>query len=153
MDTVKIATSEKHVAIERDGKNVGEIVFNPSDASFAERFYAVIAEFQSKLSEYQARHVALAQSKELDANNLPVNVPEQLQLLRETCEFTRERIDYLFGSGTSQIAFGNALELDQFTQFFDGIAPFIQSTRAEKIKQYLPPVNGNGKKPRKPRKR
>jgi hypothetical protein len=48
----------------------------------------------------------------------------------------RGQIDVLFGEGTSQKAFGNALELGMFEQFFSGITPFVQTVRKEKIAKY-----------------
>jgi hypothetical protein len=124
MDSIRIDTGERRIAINDDPDRV--IVFNPEDVVFAERFYAIVAEFETKLTGYQDRYDQL----ETD--------PDKLALLRETCEYIREKVDYVFGSGTSQTVFGDAMTLNMFEQFFSGIMPFIRSTRTEKIKQYLP---------------
>jgi hypothetical protein len=147
-DTLRIDTGEKHIAITNANGDVrGEIVFNPADVLFAERFYKVVGEFDVKLTEYQSRYEEVG--KDTDEHGVLLHAENNLQLLRETCEYIRGQIDYLFGEGTSQIAFGDAMVLNMFEQFFDGITPFIQTARVQKISQYMPPPNGNGKKSRK----
>jgi hypothetical protein len=133
MDSIRIDTGIKRIAINDDPDRV--IVFNPSDILFAEKFYKLVAEFEQKLGEYQQRAAALDDA-ETDSNGLPVNMQARIDILRESCEYVRGRVDYLFGDGTSQKVFGDALSLDVFTQFFDGITPFIQSVRSEKIARY-----------------
>ena len=140
MDSIKTSTGNKEVSVERDGKIAGVISFNPSDIIFAEKFYGLIGEFENKLAEYQARNDELDADKSVDGNNVPVNLSARLSLLRDACEYIRGRIDHLFGIGTSQIAFGDALNLDMFEQFFNGITPFVQSVRADKIAQYTTPA-------------
>jgi hypothetical protein len=146
MDVIKTSTGNKEISVERDGKLAGVVRFNPSDVVFAEKFYALVGEFESKLAEYQARSEAIESQTELDNNQLPINMEDRLSLLREACTFIRERIDHLFGAGTSQIAFGDTLSLDIFTQFFEGVTPFIQSVRSEKIAQYSAKSQRSGKR-------
>ncbi|MBV5322620.1 MAG: hypothetical protein JZU60_02145 [Ilumatobacteraceae bacterium] len=146
MDLIKTSTGNKEISVERDGKLAGVVRFNPSDVVFAEKFYALVGEFESKLAEYQTRSEAIESQTELDNNQLPVNMEDRLALLREACTFIRERIDHLFGTGTSQIAFGDTLSLDIFTQFFEGITPFIQAVRIEKIAQYSVKGQRTGKR-------
>jgi hypothetical protein len=134
MDSITISTGVKRVCINDDPDNF--IEFNPNDVSFAEKFYSLISEFEAKLVEYQARSDEIDSNKELDANGIPVNFEARIALMRDVCEFVREKIDGLFGKGTSQKVFGNALTLDMFTQFFEGITPFIQQARAEKVAKY-----------------
>ena len=140
METLQITTGEKRIPVTRDGTHAGEVVFNPSDVIFAEKFYKIVSEFESTLHDYQSRYDEL----EKDSKGQPMRMDESLSLLHETCQYVREKIDYVFGVGTSQIVFGDAMVLEVFPQFFDGITPFVQSIRAEKIAQYLPKPNGNG---------
>ena len=134
MDNLRIDTGVKRVTVNDDPNRV--IEFNPTDVAFAERFYSVIRDFEVKQVEYQRRGQEL-DIQALDANGLPANVGAGLALLREACEFMRERIDSVFGVGTSQKAFGDALTLDMFEQFFEGIMPFIQTARSEKMTRHL----------------
>jgi hypothetical protein len=123
MDSLNISTGAKHIAITRDGESVGELVFNPSDAVFAEKFYRLITEFETKFTEYETQLEGATQE-------------ETIALLSRTCTYVRERIDYLFGAGTSQLVFGDAMVMDAFGQFFDGIGQFFSTVRGEKIAKY-----------------
>lgn len=134
MDSIKIISGVKNIAINDDPERV--ISFNPTDVVFAEKFYNLLGEFQDKLKEYQDRSATIEAAAEVDENNLPVNLPDRIALLREVCEYMRGRIDYLFGPGTAQKVFEDALSLDMFEQFFTGITPFIQQARADKVSKY-----------------
>ena len=139
METLRITTGEIHLAINGDENRV--IVFNPKDVLFAEKFYTLMGDFQQRLTEYQKRGERLDAVKEKDENNAPINAGERIALQIELCTFMREKIDYLFGVGTSQKAFGDALDPDVFQQFFTGITPYVQNARAEKIAQYTTPAS------------
>jgi hypothetical protein len=133
MDSIRIETGVKKIQI-NDGPEY--IEFNPADVSFAERFYQLIRDFEAKQVEYQKRAEAIDANKELDANGIPVNLPDGLAMIRDVCEFMREKIDGLFGKDTSRKAFGDALSLSMFEQFFTGITPFIKTARANKVAKY-----------------
>lgn len=135
MDSIRIDTGEKRIAINGDPERV--IVFNPQDIGFAERFYQLLKDFEAKQAEYQARADEL-DNQELDEQGIPEKIGESLALLREVCEFLKDRIDHLFGQGASQKAFGDALTLDMFEQFFTGIVPFVQTARSVKVAKYAP---------------
>jgi len=134
MDTLNISTGEKRISI--NGDTSREITFNPSDVIFVERFYRLIGEFQTKLTEYHSRSVELDVDQTNDANGIPVNIEARLNLVKEACAYIREKIDMLFGIGTSQTAFGDTLSMDAIQQFFSGIVPFIQAARSEKVQRY-----------------
>ena len=134
MDNLTIDTGVKSLTINGDPTRV--ITFNPSDVNFAERFYSIMGSLKKKQEEYQRRSKELETDK-VDESGVPVNLPGNLALMRDACEFMRGQVDDLFGPGTSQTVFGDALALDMFAQFFTAITPHIQSTRAEKMKNYL----------------
>lgn len=138
-DTLQISTGEKRIPITRDGVSVGEIVFNPNDAVFAEKFYQLIAEFRETLTQYQNRAAELESNTSTDENDMPVNMGERLTLLKEVCDFVKVKIDSLFGPGTSAMVFGDTMNPDSFIQFFEGMTPFIQKARAQKVAQYTTP--------------
>lgn len=131
--TIQIDTGEKRVQITRDGKSAGELVFIPSDILFAERFYALLDELNAKLVEFR---LLQAQFKQTKPDELPSDMPERIALQRDLCEYMREKIDHIFGKGTSQILFGEVRNLDVYKQFFDGILPFFKLARAERVAQY-----------------
>jgi hypothetical protein len=134
MENLGIDNGLKRIQINNDPNRV--IEFNPSDVLFAERFYKLVGDFDTKLEEYRHRLEKIDANQEVDHHGIPVNFHEKMNLVRETCMFFRAQIDFLFGEGTSQIAFGDELVLDAFAQFFKGISPFIQVARTEKVAKY-----------------
>lgn len=144
MESLHIDTGVKRIMVNDDPDNV--IEFSPGDISFAERFYALIREFEVKQIDYQARAAVIDANKELDANGIPLNMAAGLAMMREVCEFMRDKIDGLFGKDTSRKCFGDALSLDAFSQFFTQITPFIRSARAGKIAPYTNTVTDKKRK-------
>lgn len=136
MDTLEITTNAKHIAITRDGENVGELVFNPEDVVFAEKFYRLYGELQNQFTQYQLRARGLESNTAKDENDLPVNLGERIALAKESCEFAYAQIDILFGVGTSAMVFGDTFLVTTIEQFLRGVQPYIQTARVEKIQKY-----------------
>jgi hypothetical protein len=147
MENLKIDTGTKRIMINDDPNNVLE--FNPADVAFAEAFYQLMKNFEEKQVEYSARAEALDKNKAVDSTGVPINFQEGMELLREINIFMRGEIDILFGAGTSQKLFGNAVNLQMFTQLFEGITPFIASARVAKVSAYAPVVKSKVKKHKK----
>jgi hypothetical protein len=136
MDSLNISTGAKHIAITRDGEQVGELVFNADDVVFAEKFYRLYAELGQQFTQYQSRAQELDTDKAKDANDLPVNLGARIELAKEACAFAYEQIDILFGAGTSAMVFGDTYLVSAIEQFLQGVAPYIQTARVEKIQKY-----------------
>jgi len=138
MDELVIKSGKKRIAIKDDEGNVtGEVCFNPSDVSFAEKFYSVYQEFQEKIKEYEVKAAEIdAENESVDENGAPVQFSKGVAFSREVCEFIYSKIDDLFGEGTSLVVFRGSLDFEMIGQFFEGITPFIQKARAEKLIKY-----------------
>lgn len=149
MDSLQITTGEKRIPIDRDGVRVGELVIYPGDVVFAEKYYRLVSDFGTTFAEYEKRANELELDSTPNGNGLPANTGERLQLAREACVYVREKIDEVFGAGTSQMVFGDTMKVEIFAQFFEGINPFLKAARTEKLKPYLVKPDANGKKPRK----
>ena len=134
MDSLRIDTGLKRVLINGDPERV--ISFNPQDVIFVERFYALMQAFAEREKEFSDRAKALDAEEAVDEYGLPVNTSERLAFMREIADWMRGQIDAVFGADTSQKAFGDACTLNMFEQFFDGILPFIEAVRSEKVKKY-----------------
>jgi hypothetical protein len=139
MESIRIETGEKRIAILRDDVNVGEIVFNPSDVLFAEKFYKLVGDLRNDMQAYKQRADALDE-EEPPGDTIPKNFDERMALIKETSDYMRGKIDAIFGKGTSQMAFGDTLVLDAYLQFLDGLTPHIKNARTKKIARYANPV-------------
>lgn len=126
---LNINTGKIRVTVNDDPDRV--IAFNPTDVGFAERFYALVSDIETKQREFMGRAKVLDEAGD-------ERTGEQLHLLRDICTYMRDQIDTVFGEGTSAVAFGDAMTLDMFTQFFDGILPIVRQARAEKLTPYMP---------------
>ncbi len=134
MDSIQVDSGVKRICINGDPGRV--ITFNPGDVLFAEHFYKVYDEFRAKLSDFEARSKRLDDNKALDPGGVPAGFGESLAFVREVCEWMCERIDVLFGAGASRAAFDGALSFEMIAQFLEGMTPFIQHARAEKLDKY-----------------
>lgn len=123
------------------------IAFDPDDVQFAERFYDLYRVMFGDVKRYEARAAELDAVTETDENGWPVNAGERLVFQRELCQDMHAQIDALFGEGTARAAFGDSLSVDSIMQFFEGVMPFIQSARAERVAKYAKPAaQGKGRK-------
>jgi len=133
---LKINTGNIILPIERDGKNVGEISFNPSDAFFIDKLYALYEKMDTKQKEYQKKATKL-ECKDLDEYGIPKNMRSQIELYNEACEYMCGEIDGLFGENTCKKVFGGTTNFELFEQFLNGIAEYVQPIRKERMSKYL----------------
>ncbi len=134
MSNININTGEIRLTINDDENRV--IVFNPNSLEFMDSVYELIAELEIKEKEYKNREAELDKNTEVNSYGIPVNLKEKIELVKEICTHMREKIDTIFGEGTSQTAFGNTNTLDMFEQFFEGVTPYIEKVRTPKIGKY-----------------
>lgn len=134
MDSVNIETGEKHVAINGDPNRV--IVFNPEDRLFIEKFYKLLPEIQSQSKIFEKREAEIMKESGVDDLGIPIAFQEILNLQKEVCVYMREKIDRVFGEGTSQTVFEDALSPFAIIQFLEGVTPFIEQVRSEKIQKH-----------------
>ena len=125
------------IPVERNGKHVGDLCFDPSDVVFAEKIYDLIGSLGKTQAEYEAKAASLEADTRTDSFGLPVNARDRLRFLREACEDMHGKIDTVFGDGTSAMVFGSALSLEAIGMFFEGLAPYMESARADKVGKYL----------------
>jgi hypothetical protein len=151
--TLQISTGLVRLPVSVDGVNGRVIEFNPNDVQFTERVLAFYHTVKSKTKEWEALDPELKQRIEeipLDENGVPENIDPARQTLDAMNTFMRSELDVIFGEGTSQAIFGDAIyrNPEVYVQLIEGIKPFVEPVRAEKLKKYIVP-----KPPGKPRKR
>lgn len=136
-ESIKVDAGEVRILINDDPNRV--VSFNPLDILFAEKFYRLIEVFDEKHEEYQKRIAELEAEEGTDKFGLPENMPQTFELMKEMCDFVHEEIDKLFGEGTSDIVFQGARNFDMIEQFLDGLIPYIEKARADRVSRYIKP--------------
>ena len=137
-----IDTGIIRLAIERDGVATGEsIELNPSDILFADKYYRLTERLKEKDVEFKKRAAVLDEHKEEDENGVPLNTRERIALTTDIVNEIRGELDTLFGEGTSVKAFGEVRSFDVLYQFFNGITPFIEKARMDKVNKYIRPAH------------
>jgi hypothetical protein len=119
------------------------LTFNPTDVNFASRFYELLDDFTAKENELIGRAKKIDEEMVLDENGVPSNIKEIFALTNELDGYFKERLDYVFGAGTSETCFGNVnvMSVDKkgnriLTNFIMGIAPYITVARDSEIKKH-----------------
>lgn len=137
LDSIQIDTGVKHVAItDKDGKVTGEISFNPEDALFRDRFFALGNEVETKVKEFNERAETLQDTE--GKTDLEIG-KERNDLLIEYCDYLDEKIDGLFSDGTAETVFQGTKNFDAYTQFFTGITPFFNAVSDAVLDKYAAP--------------
>lgn len=139
MDSIKLNSGMKRIAIEDENGDTSPdrvLVFNPKDVVFAEKFYRFYQEVKEKADLYKQKSEKVKKIQPTETGELPDNVQEYLDLLRDACEFIYQRIDGLFGDGSSKMLFQGVLDVDLAVEFMEKITPFIQRAREDKLAQY-----------------
>lgn len=136
------------LAINNDQNRI--IRFNPEDVGFIQRVYSLVDFYNEREKHYISEYDKLDEDHEVeiftdDEGNevaIPHNAGGKIELVNKMCDEMNEKIDEIFGSGTSEIlfqgakAFGDSNETNQYLQFFSGIKPYISTARESKISKY-----------------
>lgn len=142
MDSIRIDAGIKRVMINDDPDRVLE--FNPSDVGWVERFYSLIGDFEAQQEAFERRAEAVDADDAVDQLGLPANAGARLQFMRDLVGYMHDKIDGLFGDGTAQMLFGEAMSIEMVLQFFEGITPHIASERESRVERYT--QKGSGKR-------
>ena len=135
MSGIKINAGEIALLVNDDPDRV--IRFNPEDILFAERFYGLIKDFEEVQETYEKKLKSILPEGDVPEGEIPENTEELFQTVHEVCDFLLLKIDEVFGAGTSEAAFQGVKSLSQIEQFFEGITPFVQTKRQEKVNKYV----------------
>ncbi|MCQ5130295.1 hypothetical protein NE562_11535 [Butyricicoccus faecihominis] len=112
--------------VERNGKPVGELVFDPSNTDFRRSFYAL----QGKFKQRQEKYIA-------DAQKIPQSDGAAfIDLEEKICKDIYTDIDDLFGNGTSEMVFCNTFSLDVVFQFLYEVQTCVSAEQEKKLAKY-----------------
>lgn len=132
MADMKINTGLIRLSVNRDGEDVGYIAFNPNDVRFVENYYRVYQDCDGLLEDCQKRLSALE----------PGDYIGQFAIVHDAVETLEDMIDSVFGTGTSDVAFGEAESLEMFYDFFNAVMPHIRRSREQVAQRYLSADSG-----------
>ena len=135
MDSIRINTGIVRLMIDDDPERV--IAFNPEDVAFAEAFFNLYDDINRKQAELEAHAKEIAENGKTDEVGMPINAGDHIALLRDLIQYMRDGIDDVFGPGTSQTAFGNVYSLNSLISFIEGVTPYIEKARENKVSAYI----------------
>lgn len=140
IETIKIDSGIKRLQIQVDDQEPHIVSFNPNDSLFATKLHQLYFDAKSKLKEITALEEA-QQAPELDENGMPINIDEAMENNRELNEWFREKIDGLFGEGTSVKIYGDTIftgdRVQVYLDLISGVAKVVGPARAEKVTKYV----------------
>ena len=103
----------------------GIFKFNPTDVTEARKIMELQSTYEQEKEEYVAKEKAC--ETELD----------KFKVLEEFAQMYRNKLDYIYGNGTTQALFGDSLTYDMFGQFFEMIteqyAEYSKKRVADKV--------------------
>ena len=132
MDTLKINLGNVSLKIVDENNNEkGIFTFNPNDINTANKFFDLLAEIDIKKEEFTKRESELAED----------DIKGKLALTLEVIDYFENKIDNIFGSGSSELIFGQTKSIDMFKDFFEGLMPYYQKASQNRIDKYTEKYN------------
>lgn len=124
--------SEKPVVIEIDvDGQTSEINFYPTDLKVRQDFFEIYEE----LKAYKPREIAPI----IDENGVSNIELEEARELKRLTDFVAERVDRVFGKGTSKIIMNGGYYLSELVRFICEMAQYFKAASNELIKEYTMP--------------
>lgn len=136
MESLHIDTGAVTLSVNNDENRT--ITFYPTDVHFAEAFFDLVRDFMQHREDVSRQEEEIKESGGTAAERSA----KEVELLRETYAFMRERIDNCFGDGTSEIVFGNHDSLGAYASFFRGVEPYVRKARTDELARYSSSDNG-----------
>lgn len=156
---IVISTGRVTIPVEVDGRNGVYISFNPHDVLFMEklhRFYRTVIQKADEWDRGISEKEKAIANIPLDDQGVPEYVDPMTDPVKEMNQFMRSEIDEVFGKGKSAEIFGDTVfdNPEIYILVIDGIKPYLDDVRAEKVNRYIapappPPRDGIKRSPRK----
>lgn len=144
MDSLRVGNGIKNIEVNDHGEYISIPI---SDASFYERFAAVIGNFEKKKEEISQKAKELSEKhkgkEEYDAEM----IMDGVHLYSDLCKYTCKELDNLFGDGCCRKVF-TGVEIpgvELIGEFFDSISPIITQYAKERNQKICTMYNRNRK--------
>lgn len=145
MESISIDFGIKKIAINNDPNNV--IEFNPTDVNFYKKWIGLLEFWKQNEKSLLEKSIDIDTRKKSQDMNISIQaLKEEGEIREKICHDIFIQIDSIFGNETSKKVFGNLNSEHAIGSFLEGVMPFINDARAQKIDQYLPVKKANRKK-------
>lgn len=125
MESLQIKTGKVGIKILDDfGVERGIFQFNPEDLGAAKKMSELLAKIKTQSSDLEKRESECKTGE------------ERMLLLEEVCSGYRKDIDNIWGIGSSDILFGNAVCTEMFEDFLTGIGKHYSKESAKRVNKY-----------------
>ena len=135
MEPIKISTGMVSVDIIDDfGEVRGVFKFNPEDLGVMKRMLELKNKIQSESSENEKKESECKTGE------------ERMLFLEKICTDYKNQIDNIWGTGTSNILFGDAVCLTMFSDFLAGVGKCYEDESQKRINKYKKQIQDYKKK-------
>jgi len=139
--SISITTGRVVIPVIVDGDTKGSVSFNPEDAAFIKNLHAFYKIVLEKADEWEKDAPEIEKAIlaiKADENGIPHTLDPVMKPLVDINIFMKVQIDNIFGAGTSENIFGEAIYRDPSTyiQLIEGVQNYVQPVRVQKVKRY-----------------
>lgn len=125
MNSMKIVSSKKRIAINEDENRIVEI--NPGNSVQRKKYYELFKRLEQLGKELSVKSKNLDETKDFD---------KIVEIEEQTFDSIAKEIDNTFGKGTIEKITEGEKDLEMLVQFFEGLTPYFQNYNKEKMSKY-----------------
>lgn len=127
MAELLINTGKIELDINRDGEKVGVFSFNPTSLDESKKHAEIVEKLENGQEELTKK------AKELDKSGTEL---ERIDFMKEFVTDMRDKIDEVYGEGTSELCFGNCYSAEVITDFFVQLKPYYEEASKKRKEKY-----------------
>jgi hypothetical protein len=146
--TIQLDTGIKKVKIQVVNGVDYDLIFNPNDTLMISQLHDLYFKMVEKSKEIEKLQETFGEP-ELDENGVPLDINPVIQETNDFNQLVKDRIDVIFGKGTSQAIYGKTMfysgMLHVYTDLISGLLSFAEPIRAQKVARHVvtkKPANG-----------
>lgn len=126
-EELKNNSGKIELKINRDGNIVGLFTFNPYNLKESQKHAEIVENIEKEQPEL------LKKAKNVDENGTAL---ESINFRLEFIEDLREKIDNVYGEGTSELLFGDCYSEEMIIDFFEQLKPYYEKASKERKAKY-----------------
>jgi len=152
MSAIKLKSKVKTIDLTNENdENIGKITFNPEDIGAYNELLS-IGDIITKISENYDSVKEISNipegkleslEKYKDAQNNFDQIGKFTSFVVEQVEKISEKINRIFGNGTSELIFQGGHDLELLSNFIEAVIPYFKSAKKERVNKYLDKTEGD----------